>query len=371
MIPYLDLKSLHFEMKADLEKAISRVLTSGWYIQGEACEAFEKEWAAYCGVAYSVGCGNGLDALRLVLEAWKIQGKVEVGDHVLVPSNTYIATWLAVTQAGLVPVPVEPDEVSCLVTAEEFQKSLTPRTKILLPVYLYGRISDMEDIMELARQKQLLVLSDAAQAHGASRKNKKAGAWAHAEAFSFYPGKNLGALGDGGAVCSDDPDLIRLVKILGNYGSEKKYHNLYQGLNSRLDELQAAILRVKLPFLDAWNQERSRLASLYLTGISNPLITLPLKAEAGVSVWHIFQVQSLYRDELQAYLQGRGISTVIHYPIPPFLQPAYQQEFSGKKFPLSEKIHAQTLSLPLYPGLSDSDVAEIIHALNDFIPKEK
>jgi dTDP-4-amino-4,6-dideoxygalactose transaminase len=370
MIPYLDLQILHEKLEKDLHAALAQVIASGWYIQGKACEAFEQEWAAYCEVEFSVGCGNGLDALRLVLEAWKIQGKVKAGDKVLVPSNTYIATWLAVTQAGLTPVPVEPDLNSCLVNARQFESALTNGVKILLPVYLYGRIPDMDEIMRLAADRNLWVLSDAAQAHGAVWKQKKAGSWAHAEAFSFYPGKNLGALGDGGAVCSNDPELIRLVKALGNYGSEKKYHNLYQGINSRLDELQAAMLRVKLPLLDAWNEERHQGATRYLSGISNPYIRLPLSAGQGESVWHIFQVQTPYRQQLQEFLRKKGISTMIHYPVPPHLQPAYAREFAGRHFPVSEQIHAQTLSLPLYPGLSQEKIQTVIDAVNAFIPGE-
>lgn len=369
MIPYLDLTILHAGIRSELDAAWNTVLDSAWFIQGEQLAAFEKEWANYCGVNSSAGCANGLDALRLVLEAWKIQGKLKPGDEVLVPSNTYIATWLAVTQAGLIPIPVEPNPDTLTVEAVGLEEKISPRTRVILPVHLYGRIAPMPEIMNLAESAQLLVLGDAAQAHGASWQGKKTGAWGHAEAFSFYPGKNLGALGDAGAVCSSDEDLIRLIKTLGNYGSEKKYHNLYLGFNSRLDELQAAILRVKLRELDEWNRERLNLADRYLMGIQNEFLRLPADAPAGQHVWHIFQVQTLHRAELQLYLQSAGVGYMIHYPIPPHQQPAYAKEFPGQTFPISESIHAHTLSIPLFPGLEIEKQDIIIQVLNQFTPK--
>lgn len=369
MIPYLDLNSIHADIRSELDAAWNTVLDSAWFIQGKQLAEFEKEWAAYCGVSASAGCANGLDALRLVLEAWKIQGKLKSGDEVLVPSNTYIATWLAVTQAGLVPVPVEPNPSSLNVETGGLAEKISFRTKVILPVHLYGRHAPMQEIMNLAESAQLLVLGDGAQAHGASYQGKKAGAWAHAEAFSFYPGKNLGALGDAGAVCSSDEELIRLIQTLGNYGSEKKYHNLYLGFNSRLDELQAAILRVKLKKLDEWNQERMKLANRYLSEIQNPDLQLPSPGMPGEHVWHIFQIQTQYRQALELHLQSAGVGYMIHYPIPPHQQPAYAKEFSKQSFPISESIHSRTLSLPLYPGLDFEKQSIIIQVLNEFSTK--
>ncbi len=369
MIPYLDLNALHAPIRSELDAAWNSVLDTSWFIQGKELIAFEKEWAEYCECEAAVGCANGLDALRLVLEAWKIQGKIAPGDEVLVPSNTYIATWLAVSQAGLVPVPVEPDMDSFTISVAGIESALSRRTKVLLPVHLYGRMADMEQLGKLAKDASLLLLADAAQAHGATFAEKKAGSWGDAETFSFYPGKNLGALGDAGAVCSQDAELIQLIRVLGNYGSEKKYHNLYLGFNSRLDELQAALLRVKLNYLDAWNQERKQIALRYLTEIHNSFIQLPQPGEEGQHVWHIFQVLSEYRPQLENHLKASGIGYLIHYPVPPHHQPAYQNEFLGKSYPLSEKIHTQTLSIPLYPGLSIDNQGYIIEVLNNFHPK--
>lgn len=366
MIPYLNLNLQHDSIQEELTSAFSEVLSSGWFIQGKQLELFEKVWSEYCGTKYSAGCGNGLDALQLVLEAWKIQGYIQQGDKVLVPSNTYIATWLAVSRAGLIPVPVEPDTLSCNISPEEILRNIVPGVRVILPVHLYGRMADMPAIIEIAAQHKLLVLEDAAQAHGSEIQGKKAGNWGHAAAFSFYPGKNLGALGDAGAVCTSDPETDRLVRLLRNYGSEQKYHNLYKGFNSRLDEIQAAVLSVKLRYLDFYTLERQRLAEYYLENIRNPRFILPEPGEKGAHVWHIFQIQSEERDRLAEYLQEKKIGTLTHYPVPPHHQPAYEVEFSGKKWPVSEKIHRNTLSIPLYPGLTEADSAYIVQMLNAF-----
>lgn len=366
-IPYLDLKGMHLPVQDAMESAFREVLDSGWFILGKKVLEFEQAWSEFNGVAGSVGVANGLDALRLTLEAWKIQGKLKTGDQVLVPSNTYIATWLAASQAGLKIVPVEPDPTTCLLSLEGCRKYLNPAVKALIPVHLYGQMAPMPELMKWARENNLLVLVDAAQSHGAALEDIPCGAWGDAVAFSFYPGKNLGALGDAGAVCSQDPDLIHLIRTLGNYGSEKKYHNLYPGFNSRLDEMQAALLLTKLRWLESWTRERQRLAKRYLDGIQNPLIQLPNQSDSPEShVWHIFQIQTPEREALIRLLSENKIGTVIHYPVPPHHQPAYSAQFSGISYPVSEQIHRETVSIPLYPGLSDADQDRVMEVLNRF-----
>jgi len=369
-VPFLDLKAINAQCRDELVAAATRVIDSGWYIQGTEVKAFEEEFADYCGSKHCIGVANGLDALTLTLRAWKEMGKLKEGDEVIVPANTYIASILAITENRLNPVLVEPDEATFNLCPEKTAAAITPNTKAIVAVHLYGQISPMPELMQLAEQHGLLVLEDAAQAHGASLGGRKAGSWGHAAGFSFYPGKNLGALGDAGAVTTDDVELAKTIRALGNYGSHRKYENLYQGVNSRLDELQAALLRVKLRNLDNETACRRSVASAYLKGINNPALTLPLPSSTSHKVysnhaWHLFVVRTEQRDALQQHLEKEGVKTLIHYPIPPHHQSAYS-EWASQSYPLTEKIHDQVLSLPMGPILTEQDVASVIKAVNSF-----
>jgi dTDP-4-amino-4,6-dideoxygalactose transaminase len=369
-IPFLDLRTINLKYLNQFERAVDDVLLSGWYIQGEQCKLFEQEFAAYCGTRYCIGVGNGLDALTLTLRAWKELGRLREGDEVIVPANTYIATILAITENRLTPVLVEPDIDTYNLSPALAAKTVTSKTKAIMPVHLYGRLAPMPEILELAAKHDLLVLEDAAQAHGASLNGKKAGAWGHAAGFSFYPGKNLGALGDGGAVTTDDEELAQTIRALGNYGSHKKYENLYQGVNSRLDELQAALLRVKLKHLDQETQHRREIAAYYCQNINHPDITLPTQDSSLITqnsghVWHLFVVRCAKRDELQRFLLEHGIQTMIHYPIPAHKQKAYAV-WNGQSFPVTEQIHEQVLSLPVSPVLMITRLNEIIDTINRY-----
>tara|TARA_E500000305_G_scaffold109017_1_gene112934 strand:- start:11861 stop:12964 length:1104 start_codon:yes stop_codon:yes gene_type:complete len=346
MIPFLDLKAINQQYRDELIEAATRVIDSGWYIRGLETERFEKEFSEYCGTKYCVGVANGLDALTLTLRAWKEMGRLKDGDEIIVPANTYIASILAVTENCLKPVLVEPNEQTFNLCPKKTIAAITPKTKAILAVHLYGRISPMPELMALAKKHNLLVLEDGAQAHGASVNGKKAGSWGHAAGFSFYPGKNLGALGDAGAVTTDDPELATTIRALGNYGSLKKYENIYQGVNSRLDEIQAAMLRVKLRYLDYEIENRREVAEYYLRNIANPLIQLPKVELRESHVWHLFVVRSSQRDALQTYLKKHGVQTLIHYPVPPHQQKAYSSGLFGK-YPLTEQIHKSVLSLPI------------------------
>lgn len=369
-IPFLDLKAINAAYRDELIQAATRVIDSGWYIQGQEVAAFEKEFAAYCGTRYCIGVGNGLDALILTLRAWKELGCLKESDEVIVPANTYIATILAITENRLTPVLVEPDIDTYNLSPKLAEKAITPRTKAILPVHLYGRLAEMPQIMDIADQHGLLVLEDAAQAHGASLQGKKAGTWGHAAGFSFYPGKNLGALGDAGAVTTNDEELAQTIRALSNYGSHKKYENLYQGVNSRLDEMQAALLRVKLNHLDAENQHRQKIARFYLETITHPDITLPTqnpepKTQNPANVWHLFVIRHPDRDRLQNYLSEKGIQTLIHYPVPPHKQKAYGK-WHHKAYPITEIIHHQELSLPISPVMTFEQIRETAGALNSY-----
>lgn len=349
-VPFLDLKPQYWELQAELDAAHRRVMEAGWYVLGPEVEAFELEFAAYCGSRHCVGVGNGLEALHLVLRAWGIGP----GDEVIVPSNTYIATWLAVTYAGATPIPVEPDPATCNIDPSRIAAAITPRTRAVLPVHLYGQPADMDPILELARRHGLKVLEDAAQGHGARYKGRRAGSLGDAAGFSFYPGKNLGAYGDGGAVTTDDPDLANQLRILRNYGSQQKYYNEVPGYNSRLDELQAAFLRVKLARLDGWNASRRQVADWYLKALPEvlPTVALPQIPAWAESCWHLFVVQAADRDNLQRTLQSKGVGTLIHYPVPPHLQQAYAgMNLRAGDFPLAERMAQQVLSLPMWPQL--------------------
>lgn len=363
-IPFLDLKAQHIELRAELEAAFNRVVESGWYILGSEVEAFEHEYATYCESKYCVGVGNGLDALHLALLALG----VGPGDEVIVPSNTYIATWLAVSQCGARPVPVEPDDATFNIDPGLIEGAITERTKVILPVHLYGQPADLDPIVAIAARHGLRILEDAAQAHGARYKGRRIGSHGAAVAWSFYPGKNLGALGDGGAVTTNDPDVADRLRLLRNYGSRVKYSNEIQGTNSRLDPLQAAFLRVKLGHLDKWNQTRSALADYYLSELAGTALRLPVVPSWAQVAWHLFVVRHEQRDRLQADLSRSGIGTMIHYPIPPHLQQAYQDLGYGVgSFPLAEKIHGDVLSLPLSPHLSRAEAARVVRAVQESV----
>lgn len=359
-VPFLDLKSPHLEFQQELEAAFRRVLESGWYILGREVEAFEDEFAAYCGVRHCVGVGNGLDALHLIFRAYGIGA----GDEVIVPSNTYIATWLAVSHAGARPVPVEPIEATYNIDPQRICDAITPRTKAIIAVHLYGQPADMDMINDIAHQHGLKVIEDAAQAHGARYKGSRAGNLADAAGFSFYPGKNLGALGDGGAITTNDDGLASRVRILRNYGSQVKYHNEVKGFNSRLDELQAALLRVKLKHLDTWNSARSLIAITYLDRLAASGLVLPIVPAWAEPAWHLFVVRSTQRDALQKKLEYAEIGTMVHYPIPPHLQPAYAEEgYQIGNLPIAEMLHREALSLPMFPQLNNQAQAYVTSTL--------
>ena len=363
-IPYLELKPQHQDLRAELNQAFNEVLDSGWFIQGKQLEAFEAEYAAYCGSQYCVGVGNGMDALHLILRAYGI-GE---GDEVIVPSNTYIASWLAVSYAGATPVAVEPDLATYNIDPAKIAAAITPKTKAIMVVHLYGQLADMDPVIAIAREHGLKVIEDAAQSHGATYKGRVSGGLGDAAAHSFYPGKNLGALGDAGGVTTNDAELAKQLKVLRNYGSQIKYHNEVKGYNSRLDELQAALLRVKLSRLDGWNVQRRALAQQYHEGLKDlPGLVIPFVPEWSEPVWHIYAVRHAKRDALQKHLQDAGIGSLVHYPIPPHLQPAYAElQLGVGSFPLSEQIHAEELSLPLDPYLAPEDVSRVIAAVRDF-----
>jgi len=363
LIPFLDLKEPHVELRGELDAAIARVLDSGWYILGPEVEAFEAEYAEYCGARHAVGVANGLDALHLALRAMD----VGPGDEVIVPSNTYIATWLAVTHCGARPVPVEPVEATCNIDPTKIEASITSRTKAILPVHLYGQPADLDPIIQIAGRHGLRVLEDAAQAHGASYKGKRIGTHGDAVAWSFYPGKNLGALGDAGGITTNDAALADRLRVLRNYGSRAKYVNDIQGWNSRLDPLHAAVLRVKLRHLDEWNKRRATIAREYLEGLSSRNVILPHVPPWADPVWHLFVVRHPDRDALQARLSAAGISTLIHYPIPPHRQSAYADlAFPVDAFPIASRIADEALSLPMWPHLRPDQVERIISGLKDY-----
>lgn len=370
MVDFLDIKGINATVRAELVEACTRVIDSGWYVLGKEVSNFEAEFADYCGVKHCVGVANGLDALILTLRAWKEMGKLKDGDEVIVPANTYIASVFAITENNLIPVLVEPDEGSYNLCPLKVEALITAKTRVLLPVHLYGQICDMPAFVALAERHNLLILEDSAQSHGASIEGRKVGSWGHASGFSFYPGKNLGALGDGGAVTTNDDELNATLRALRNYGSHEKYKNLFKGVNSRLDEMQAAILSVKLKHLDQQTQLRRQIAKLYLEGINNPLLTLPLtvdlfKEHSERHVWHLFVVKSECREALQKHLSAHDIQTLIHYPIPPHKQKAYQ-DWNTCSYPLTEQLHEQVLSLPMSPVMSLEDAQKVVVACNSF-----
>jgi dTDP-4-amino-4,6-dideoxygalactose transaminase len=360
-VPFLELGAAYSELKSELEVSVLDSLRSGWYIGGQDVEAFEEEFSAFAGTQNCVGVANGLDALRLALLAMDIGPDNEV----IVPSNTFIATWLAVSQCGAVPVPVEPLESTYNIDPSRIEAAITPRTRAIIPVHLYGQPADLDPIIAVAQKHGLRVLEDAAQAHGARYKGKRIGGHGDAVAWSFYPGKNLGALGDAGAVTTDNPEIAERVRVLRNYGSRKKYVNDVLGFNSRLDPVQAAALRVRLKHLDEWNARRSRIAAHYAEGLASSGLVLPEVPAWAEPVWHLYVVQHPKRDALQKFLQDEGIGTLIHYPIPSHLQQAYRYLGYGVgEFPIAESMATQVLSLPMGPQLDDASVEAVIAALN-------
>ena len=363
MIQFLDLKSPYLELKEELDDAISRVAESGWYIGGPELDGFEADYAQYCQVSHAIGVANGLDALHLALRALN----VGQGDEVIVPSNTYIATWLAVTQCGAIPVPVEPVEATYNLDPLRIEAAITPRTKVILSVHLYGQPADLDPILAIARKYGLRVLEDGAQAHGAQYKGRRIGGHGDAVAWSFYPGKNLGALGDGGAVTTNDPKIADRLRVLRNYGSRVKYVNEEQGFNSRLDPIQAAILRVKLRHLDAWNARRTEIATLYQKALQSTGFSKPLVPEWVTPAWHLYVIRTSEREALQHFLANTEIGSLIHYPIPPHLQKAYQGlGYKCGDFPIAEAMAHEVISLPMGPHLTAQDANRVAENVCSF-----
>jgi len=361
MIKFLDLKKINERFRGELDAAAKRMLDSGWYLLGKEIEQFEADFAAYCGVKHCIGCANGLDALKLIIKAYGFGP----GDEIIVPANTYIASILAISDNGCTPVLVEPKWETRLIDEDLIEAAITSRTKAIMVVHLYGRAMNMTKVWAIAKKHGLKVIEDSAQAHGAMFDGRRTGNLGDASGFSFYPGKNLGCLGDGGAVTTNDDELAAKVRALRNYGSDVKYHFPYQGTNSRLDEIQAAWLGVKLPHLDDDNRRRREIAARYCAEIKNPLIELPQGPNDESMVWHVFAVTCPQRDELQKYLTDHGIQTVIHYPIPPHKQPCYAG-WNDRNYPITERIHREILSLPISPVLADEEVETVINIVNNF-----
>ena len=360
MIKFLDLKAINEQYRMEMEAAIKRVLDSGWYLLGKEIVNLEKEFSEYCGVKHTIGCANGLDALKLIIQAYGFGP----GDEIIAPANTYIASLISISANGATPVLVEPDINTYLIDPEKIEAAITSRTKAIMVVHLYGRAMDMTRIWEIARRYNLKVIEDSAQAHGAMYNGRRVGNLGDASGFSFYPGKNLGCLGDGGAVTTNDDELAEKIRALRNYGSDVKYHFPYRGTNSRLDEIQAALLRVKLPHLDNDNAIRRRIAERYCSEIKNPNVILPhLPDDAMQNVWHVFPVRVQNRAGFQQYLSDNGIQTVIHYPIPPHRQPAYV-EWHGLTLPITEKIHEEIISLPISPVMAEEEVSKVVDVIN-------
>jgi dTDP-4-amino-4,6-dideoxygalactose transaminase len=364
-VPFLSLKDVNARHAEELKAAAARVIDSGWYVLGQEVAAFEQEFADYCGVRHAVGVGNGLDALSLILRAYKELGALDHGDEVIVPGNTFIASFLAITENRLIPVPVEPDPTSFNLDPARVRAAIGPRTRAIMAVHLYGQLADMQALDELARRHNLLLIEDAAQAHGAMREGRRAGAFGNAAGFSFFPAKNLGALGDGGAVVTNDTILATRIAALRNYGSDVKYRHLYQGVNSRLDELQAALLRVKLKYLDEDITRRRQIALRYREGIRHSDIQLPAVPSEEQHAWHLFVVRCSRRDALQQHLHRHGIQSQVHYPMPPHRQWAYPT-LHDLQLPLTDRLHDEVLSLPIGPTLHDQEVERVITACNAF-----
>jgi len=365
MIKFLNLKRTNAPHRQELIDAVTAVIDSGWYILGERVKTFEQEFSKYCGVKETIGTGNGLDALTLIIRAYKELGIFREGDKILVPANTYIASILSITENRLKPVLVEPDINTYNIDANLLEKNITDRTKAILTVHLYGQVSYSEKMQSVAKKYGLKIIEDSAQAHGAIYKGRKTGNLGDAAGFSFYPTKNLGALGDAGAVTTNDTKLAEIIRALRNYGSHKKYYNQYKGINSRLDELQAAVLSVKLKYLDKENEKRRKIAKFYLDSINNPKLILPKATTEESHVWHLFVVRTENRDAFRKYLLDNGIETVIHYPVPPHKQKAFT-EWNKDSYPITEGIHDTIISLPLYPTMIEKEISKVIKACNAF-----
>jgi dTDP-4-amino-4,6-dideoxygalactose transaminase len=366
MIPFLDLHKINEPYETLFQQKLKDFLDKGWYVLGDEVQLFEKKFAAYCGVKHCIGVGNGLDALTLIFKAYIQLGKMQKGDEIIVPANTYIASILAIIQSDLIPVLVEPKLETYNINPDLISAKITPKTKAILAVHLYGQLSEMDQINEIAKSNNLLVIEDAAQAHGAANTEScKSGNLSDAAGFSFYPGKNLGALGDAGAVTTNDETLAKMIFALRNYGSETKYVNDYIGINSRLDEIQAVFLNIKLPYLDADNEKRRAIAHRYLSAIANPKIILPVYDNGSNHVFHLFVIRTTKRADLQNYLKASGIETLIHYPIPPHLQKALK-EYNDLSFPITEKIHKEVLSFPISPVMTMEEVDFIVQKLNSW-----
>lgn len=365
MIKFLDLKAINAAYAAEIEEALLRTARSGWYLRGEETRRFEEEYARYIGCRHAIGCGNGLDALRLILRAYLEMGLLHEGDEVIVPANTYIASILAITDNGLKPVFVEPNRDTLQIDDEQIEQTVTAHTRAIMIVHLYGRCAYTERIGELCERYNLLLIEDNAQAHGCHYREKRTGSLGHAAGHSFYPGKNLGALGDAGCVTTDDDELAGVIRALGNYGSEEKYVFRYTGYNSRIDELQAAVLAVKLKRLDEDNRHRADIADMYYKGLTNLLIRLPQHVDSACNVYHLFPVFCEERDRLQQYLREQGIETLIHYPIAPHQQECYR-EYAHLSLPVTEEIHRTELSLPIGPTMTLEEAQKVVNAINDF-----
>ncbi|MDE6548821.1 MAG: DegT/DnrJ/EryC1/StrS family aminotransferase [Muribaculaceae bacterium] len=365
MIKFLDLEKVTAKYADEINEATSRVVNSGWYLQGKENEKFEKDFSEYIGTKYCVGCANGLDALIWIFRAYVEMGVMKPGDEVIVPANTYIASILAISENGLIPVLVEPDINTYQIDPEKIEEAITPKTKAILIVHLYGQCAYTEKIGELCKKYNLKLIEDNAQAHGCRFNGQRTGSIGDAAGHSFYPGKNLGALGDAGAVTTNDEELAKVIRAVANYGSTKKYVFKYIGRNSRLDEIQAAVLDVKLRYLDEDNQRRKEVAKKYISGITNPEIILPKVEDYDAHAFHIFSVRTKKRDELHDYLEKNGVQTIIHYPIPPHKQDCYK-EWNDRNYPLTEQIAAEELSLPMSPVMTDEEVNEVIRILNEW-----
>lgn len=362
-IPFVSFETMHNEIEDEILNKFKEVYKKNWFIQGEEVKRFEEEFADFCNSKYCIGCGNGLDALYLILRGFDI-GE---GDEVIVPSNTYIATALAVSYTGAKPIFVEPDLLTYNINSKFIEEAITNKTKAIIAVHLYGQPADMDEINSIAKRHNLKVIEDSAQSHGALYNGKKVGSLGDASGFSFYPGKNLGALGDAGAIVTNNKELADKIRAIGNYGSDRKYHHIYKGTNSRLDEVQAAFLRIKLKNLNKWNEERRKIAQKYIEGISNSKIIKPVEVDYVKHVWHLFVVRTEKRDELEKYLNNNGIGTTIHYPIPMHLQKAYKEfNIEQGSLPIAEKISNEVISLPLWYGLSNEEIQFIIQKINNW-----
>lgn len=363
MIAWSDLTYIHSVIRDEVNESVKNVLDSNWFIMGKELETFEEEYAQFCGAKHCIGVGNGLDALHIILKAYGIGA----GDEVIVPANTFIATALAVSYCGATPVLVDADENTYNIDATKIEEKITDKTKAIMAVHLYGRVADIEKIYQVAEKYNLKVIEDAAQAHCAVLNGKKTGNLGDAAGFSFYPGKNLGAFGDAGAITTNDDELAKKMRALRNYGSEVKYHHIYKGCNSRLDELQAAMLRVKLKHMEEWTKERQRIAQYYIENINNPKIKLPNAPEREQHVWHIFPIFVEDRDELMKYLNDKGIQTLIHYPIPIHMQECYKElGYNEGDYPVAERLAKQEVSIPLWVGMKDEELKAVVEALNSF-----